>query len=99
MSQSHGTHSYFDWQVSTLMLAYDAVEPLSRADDAALETREKAVQRELYELVHALLPDEYLKNPQADFPPEIVTILTKGTIARAAQIMGMTEEGESDVDE
>ena len=29
-SMAEGTHSYYDWQVSTLMLAYDTVEPLDR---------------------------------------------------------------------
>ena len=32
---SETTHSYYDWQVSTLLLAYDAVEPLGRDDEAA----------------------------------------------------------------
>lgn len=80
------------------MLAYDTVKPLARDDSAGQADREQAVQRELYELVRALLPEEYLKNPQADFPPEVVVLLTRGTIARAAQIMGMTDDpaGESE---
>lgn len=89
---SQGTHSYFDWQVSTLMLAYDVAQPLTRDDDKGMADREQAVQRELYALVRTILPKEYLDNPQADFPPEIVTLLTRGTIARAAQILGMVEE-------
>lgn len=88
---AEGTHSYFDWQVSTLMLAYDTVEPLERDDEEAQAKREQAVQRELYQLAHAVLPEDYLKNPNADFPPDIVMLLTRATVARAAQIMGMTE--------
>ena len=90
-----GTHSYFDWQVSTLMLAYDVAQPLTRDDEKAQAEREQAVQRELYGLVRAILPKNYLDNPQADFPPEIVVMLTRGTIARAAQILGMVEEDEA----
>jgi len=82
------THSYYDWQVSTLMLAYDAVEPLARDDVPALAQREEHVQRELYELVHDTLPREYLDNPQSDFPPGIVTLLTRATLRRALEICG-----------
>lgn len=85
------THSYYDWQLSTLMLAYDAVEPLDRDDSEANGKREQAVRHELVRLVRAVLPKEYLDNPEADFPPEMVMLLTRATIARAAQIMGMVE--------
>jgi hypothetical protein len=91
---AEGTHSYFDWQVSTLMLAYDTVEPLTRDDAEQQARREEGVRQELYQLAHAVLPDDYLKNPSADFPPEIVMLLTRATVARAAQIMGMTEAEE-----
>jgi hypothetical protein len=90
-----GTHSYFDWQVSTLMLAYDVAQPLARDDEKGQAEREQHVQRELYALVRAILPKSYLDNPQADFPPEIVVTLTRGTIARAAQIMGMVHDEEA----
>ncbi len=95
---AEGTHSYFDWQVSTLMLAYDTMEPIDREDEPAQAKREQAVQRELYDLAHAVLPEEYLKNPGDDFPPDIVMLLTRATIARAAQIMGMTEPMGDDAD-
>lgn len=91
---SHGTHSYFDWQVSTLMLAYDAVQPVNRDDEPSQAAREQQVQRELHQLAHAVIPEWYLKNPTEDFPPEIVVLLTKATVARAAQILGMVEEPE-----
>jgi hypothetical protein len=92
---AEGTHSYFDWQVSTLMLAYDVAQPLARDDEKGQAEREQAVQRELYALVRAILPKNYLENPQTDFPPETVVMLTRGTIARAAQILGMVEEDEA----
>lgn len=89
---SSETHSYYDWQVSTLLLAYDAVEPLSRNDDDALARRQQSVERELYELVQAALPKSYLDNPQTEFPPEMVILLTKATLQRAATIVGLVEE-------
>lgn len=91
-SMADGTHSYFDWQVSTLMLAYDTVEPIDRDDVETQAKREERVRHELYQLAHAVLPEDYLKNPTDDFPPEIVMLLTRATVARAAQIMGMVEE-------
>ncbi|HEY7116264.1 MAG TPA: hypothetical protein VH475_06750 [Tepidisphaeraceae bacterium] len=84
---SHATHSYYDWQVSTLLLAYDAVEPLARDDVEALARRQQDVERELQQMVQALLPADYRDNPQRDFPPELVIELTKATLRRAASIV------------
>ena len=81
------THSYYEWQISTLMLAYDAIAPLPREDTSAHAERQQACEKELYELVRAVLPKEYLENPQHDFPPEIVVELTKATIRRASAIV------------
>lgn len=86
---SEGTHSYYDWQVSTLLLAYDAAEPIHRDDLAKLQERQQKVERELHEMVHRVLPKEYLDNPQRDFPPDMVVRLTKATIARASEILGL----------
>ncbi len=86
---SEGTHSYYDWQVSTLMLAYDAVDPIARDDDARLEEREKAVAVELHKMVHETLPEDYKRNPSRDFPPAVVILLTKATLRRASEIVGL----------
>lgn len=86
---SEGTHSYYDWQVSTLMLAYDAVEPLGRHDEPALAARQQRVEEELNRMAHEILPEDYRRNPQREFPPEIVVILTKGTLRRAGEIVGL----------
>lgn len=85
---SEGTHSYYDWQVSTLLLAYDVADPISRDDTAKLSEREQAVEKELHGIAHATIPEDYLKNPTKDFPPEIVISMTRATIARAVEIMG-----------
>ncbi len=86
---SSSTHSYYDWQVSTLLLAYDAVDPLKRDDTAGLTQRQQAVERELHDMAHAILPRDYLENPQTDFPPEIVMKMTRATLARASMIVGL----------
>jgi len=81
------THSYYDWQVSTLMLAYDVHEPLSRNDIPALAAREEAVQHELHAMVHAVLPKAYLDNPEDDFPADMVQLLTRATLKRSMEIV------------
>jgi hypothetical protein len=86
---SSATHSYYDWQVSTLLLAYDAVEPLKRDDVEALAKRQQGVELELHDLAHAILPPDYLENPQRDFPPQVVVEMTKATLRRAATIVGL----------
>jgi hypothetical protein len=86
---SSGTHSYYDWQVSTLLLAYDLIEPLARNDVEALGRRQQAVEMELHQMAQAVLPREYLENPQVDFPPELVMAMTRATLSRAAQIVGL----------
>jgi hypothetical protein len=84
------THSYYDWQLSTLLLAHDTVHPLPRHDNNALAEREQAVQKELYQLVHQALPEWYKKNPSEEFPPEVVILLTRATLRRACEIVGFT---------
>jgi len=86
---SDGTHSYYDWQVSTLMLAYDAVQPLARTDDEGLADREQKVQLELKDMVHAVLPPEITSDPERELPPDMVVLLTRATLQRAAQIVGV----------
>jgi hypothetical protein len=86
---SSSTHSYYDWQVSTLLLAYDAVDPLRRDDVESLAKRQQAVELELHHLAHAILPPTYLENPQTDFPAEVVMQMTRATLRRAAIIVGL----------
>lgn len=90
---SEGTHSYYDWQVSTLMLAYDVAEPLPRTDEKRLAEREQKVQEELRDMVHKVLPKQYLDNPQSDFPPQVVSLLTRATLARAHAIVNSSSTG------
>ena len=86
---SSPTHSYYDWQVSTLLLAYDAVDPVPRDDVESFARRQQNVEEELHQMVQAILPKDYLENPQQDFPPEIIIQLTRSTLSRAARIIGL----------
>jgi hypothetical protein len=86
---SSGAHNYYDWQVSTLLLAYDSIEPLARDDEGNLARRQQAVEEELRRLVHEVLPEDYKQNPQREFPPEVVILLTRATLRRAASIIGL----------
>lgn len=85
------SHNYYDWQLSTLMLAYDVVEPLSRLDNEKLSARQDACEQELHEIAHAVIPQDYRNNPQKEFPPEIVQRLTVATLTRAAVIIGLLD--------
>jgi len=86
---SEGTHSYYDWQVSTLLLAYDVVDPITRDDVEALAKRQQDVELELHQMVHAILPADYRDNPGRDFPPALVIELTRATLRRASAIAGL----------
>lgn len=83
------THSYLDWQISTLMLAHDAANPLPRTDVDRITDREIAVNKEIHALAHATIPASYRENPQDEFPSEIVVLLTRATLQRAAEIIGL----------
>jgi hypothetical protein len=85
LSEEQG-HSYQEWQISTLMLAYDAARPVSRDDTETLNAREAHVRQELHELVMNALPDWYRQNPQQEFPAEVVQALTRATLRRALEI-------------
>lgn len=83
------THSFLDWQISTLMLAYDVADPIDRNDVKRLTERQQAVEREVHALAMATIPASYRENPQAEFPPEVVMLLTRATVRRASAILGV----------
>ena len=85
---SHGSHSYYEWQVSTLMLAYDVVEPIPRSDDKRIAERQQAVEKEIHEMAFRIIPAAYRDNPAMEFPPAIVMLMTKATLKRANEIVG-----------
>jgi hypothetical protein len=91
---SSPTHSYYDWQVSTLMLAYDVAEPIPRTDEARQAQRQQDVELELHKIAHAILPKDYRENPEVDFPPQVVMDMTRATLRRAAAIVGLLPAAE-----
>lgn len=82
------THGYYEWQVSTLMLAYDVVQPLPRDDNKRIAERQQQVEEEIHQMAHRVIPQAYRDNPELEFPPVIIMMLTRTTIARAVEIMG-----------
>jgi len=91
---SSSTHSYYDWQVYTLLLAYDVAEPIARTDEERLARRQQDVELELHHIAHAILPANYRENPQLDFPPAVVMEMTRATLRRAAVIVGLLPAAE-----
>ncbi|MEX0744699.1 MAG: hypothetical protein WD118_03780 [Phycisphaeraceae bacterium] len=80
---------YYEWQVTTLLLAYDLAEPMPRDDEDEAQRRRERVEQELGELVQGLLPQEYLDHPERDFPPEIMMAITRATLRRASEVAGI----------
>ena len=84
-----GTHSYYDWQLSTLLLAYDAADPLPRSDVAGLQKRQQQCEREVREIALSAIPTEYQRDPTREIPPQLAVGITRATLKRAAQIVGL----------
>lgn len=77
---------YFDWQVTTLMLAHDLMDPIARGDEDAAARRRQEVEGDVRQMVMAVLPDRYKQNPQLDWPREVMTAITRATLHRARDI-------------
>lgn len=79
---------YFDWQVTTLMLAYDIIDPLPREREEKVHERRAEVEQEVRRLSMAQVPQEYLEHPDEDWPPQVLRAITLATLRRAAEIAG-----------
>ena len=86
---AESTHSYFDWQISTLMLAYDVVEPIDRHDLAGQQARQEQVEKEVREVAMKVIPPDFQRDASREFPPELVMQMTRATLRRAAEIVGL----------
>lgn len=84
-----GTHSYYDWQVSTLMLAYDAVRPLARQDAAGQQKRMRDCELEVRDVAMSVIPPDFQRDPSRELPPGVVIEMTKATLRRASEIVGL----------
>jgi hypothetical protein len=89
MADSEGTHGYFEWQVNTLMLAYDVVEPLARSDLKAQHERQQKVEHEVRDIALSIIPPDFREQEGRELTPEIVMRMTQATLRRAGQIVGL----------
>ena len=84
--ENSSLQGYFEWQVTTLMLAYDLSDPIDPGDEPRVEQRRDAVAEEVGQMVRDLLPQEYLDNPEKDFTPELMMRITRATLKRAVEV-------------
>ena len=80
---------YFDWQVQTIMLARDVVDPIARGDDAAVDQRREEVKQAVGRFTMSVVPDAYRNDPTLQWPPSVIMEITKATLYEAARLAGM----------
>lgn len=79
---------YFDWQVTTLLLAYDLADPVPADAAQAIEERRTKTEQEVRDLSLAVIPEPYKADPTLDWPPEVMMAITRATFERVNQITG-----------
>ncbi|MEM6749412.1 MAG: hypothetical protein AAGA57_09175 [Planctomycetota bacterium] len=89
---------YFEWQVTTLMLAHDLVDPVDPADAEAADRRRREAEHEASRLTLAIVPQELQMNPNLDWPPELMRSITAATIAHAAERVAQLAEAQTGMD-
>ncbi|MFI4861311.1 MAG: hypothetical protein ACIAXF_11585 [Phycisphaerales bacterium JB063] len=77
---------YFDWQVTTLMLARDLHDPVSAGDDEAQHQRRHDTENLVRELTLGVLPEQYKHDATLAWPPELMMQITRETLRKAAKI-------------
>lgn len=77
---------YFDWQVTTLLLAYDLVDPIPGDAAKAIEERRTRTEQEVRELSLAVIPEKYKSDPSLDWPPDVMMAITRATFKRVTEI-------------
>jgi hypothetical protein len=77
---------YFDWQVTTLLLAYDLTDPIPSDNPELAEQRRTKTEQEVREFSLAVIPEMYLNDPTLDWPPEVMMTITRATFDRLNQI-------------
>jgi len=80
---------YFDWQVTTLMLAHDLVNPIPGDDDEAHHQRRHQVEDEVRALTLGVLPEKYKHDASLQWSPELMMTITRATLKQAARIAGI----------
>ncbi|MEM7625445.1 MAG: hypothetical protein AAF333_07450 [Planctomycetota bacterium] len=80
---------YYDWQVTTLMLAYDLNDPVDASDPEAGEQRRRSIEEEVRKMTLEVVPDIYKNDPSLNWPPELMMTITRTTLKHAADIAGL----------
>ena len=80
---------YFDWQVTTLMLAHDLSDPLPQGDEDAHHQRRHAVEDEVRTLTLSVLPEQYKHDATLEWTPDLMMTITRATLKQAAKIAGL----------
>ena len=80
---------YYDWQVTTLMLAYDLNDPIDASDPGAGERRRRSIEDQVRRLTLQQVPDIYQNDPTLDWPPSLMMTITRATLQHAAQVAGL----------
>ncbi|MEM9418551.1 MAG: hypothetical protein AAGA25_05770 [Planctomycetota bacterium] len=88
-ASENALQGYFDWQVTTLMLAYDLNDPVDGSTPDAGEQRRRSIEEEVRQMTLAVVPDIYLNDPSLDWPPDLMMNITRTTLKRAADIAGL----------
>lgn len=81
---------YFDWQVTTLMLAHDLTQPLPQGDEEAHHQRRYQVEEEVRTLTLGVLPEQFKHDASLAWPPEIMMSITRETLKTASRIGGLS---------
>ena len=77
---------YFDWQVTTLLLAYDLIDPIPASDAGAIEQRRMQTEQEVRDFSLAVIPEKYQQDPSLDWPPDVMMAITRATFNRVNKI-------------
>lgn len=78
--------AYFDWQVTTIMLARDLHDPIAPGDGDAAVERRRAVEDEVRAFTLQLIPIELQQDPSLEWPPDLLRTITRATLAHASAI-------------
>lgn len=78
---------YFDWQVTTVMLALDLVEPLPGDDTQAHQDRRQRVEDQVRAFSLAAIPQQFQDDPELDWTPEVMMALTRATFDQVQAIL------------
>lgn len=87
--QDNPLQGYFDWQVTTLMLAHDLNDPIPAGDEEAHHQRRHQVEEEVRTLTLGILPEQFKHDATLAWPPELMMSITRETLKAASRMAGL----------